>query len=153
MVISESAINDNSAGTHGGGIQNMADMTLVSSTVNGNAEGGIDNYGLLTVRGSMVAGNSMYFEGGGISNGGTLVLTSSTVSGNTAMLRGGGIANAGSVTLRSSVVTQNTAVLGLPDDDPSVLLFGGGIFNYPTGAVTLRRSSVSGNTPDDCVGC
>jgi len=30
---------------------------------------------------------------------------------------------------------------------------GGGIYNHSSGALTLFKSPVTGNTPDDCIGC
>jgi hypothetical protein len=144
MVITKSTIDENVAGTSGGGIRNEAEMTVTSSTVNGNASGGIENSGSLTVRSSTVSGNGTRLSGGGITNAaGTLLLIASTVINNTAAFDGGGIWNSASLTLRSSTVTQNTALAGS----------GGGIFNNPPGTVTLKQSSVSGNVPDDCFGC
>lgn len=43
------------------------------------------------------------------------------------------------MTLRDTTVSGNSAVSG------------GGIYNF--GTVNLRDSTVSGNVPDDCVGC
>ena len=73
-------------------------------------------------------------------------LSGSTVSGNVAGVEGGGISNdRGEVTLTSSTVTGNTARRGE------------GIHNeifedYGEGIITLdAASSVTGNTPNDCV--
>ena len=146
-VISDSVIDGNAQGA---GITNEATMTIVGSTVSNHfkSEGaGITNTGSLTVRGSAIRDNTAEREGGGIANyGGSLVLASTNVTGNTAPI-GGGILNSdgGTALLRNSIVTGNTA---LGDGG----LFGGGILNL-LGVVTLRASTVAGNTPDDCVGC
>jgi predicted outer membrane repeat protein len=87
--------------------------------------------------------------GGGLSLGGTTTLATCTVSGNTTSGLGGGIAlfalsgtSPGTLTLNQTSVTGNTA-----DDG------GGGIY-VSSGTVTLQNGSqVTGNTPDDCVGC
>jgi hypothetical protein len=144
MVISETAIDQNLGGSYAGGVRNGAELTITASTVSGNREGGIQNYGSLTLRRSTVSGNTHYLSGAGIDNeSGALLLISSIVSNNTASFDGGGIWNGASLTLRFSTVTQNTALSGS----------GGGIFNFLPGTVTLKQSSVSGNTPDDCFGC
>ena len=92
-------------------------------------------------------------NGGGIYNGGTLMLTSSSVEGNTGNYggyfpnnSGGGIFNAGQLTLRATFVTNNTLLPGGDGD-------GGGIFNTDPGTVTIHGGGITGNTPNDCVGC
>ena len=72
-----------------------------------------------------------------------LRIINSEITGNTAGEEGGGIFNAADATLRinRSEVTGNTAGTT-----------GGGIFNDGTIA-SLSETTISGNTPDDCVGC
>jgi hypothetical protein len=64
------------------------------------------------------------------------------MTGNTAFVNGGGVyLDAGTVSLQSaSTVTGNTAFVS-----------GGGFYN-DGGVVNLGDTTVSGNTPDDCVG-
>ncbi len=111
--------------------------------------GGIANDGTLTVLGCTVTGNHAYSLGGGINNGGTLTLTGCTVSTNTSG-NGVGIASNGTgdgatVTLTDCQITGNTATKA---ND-------GGILNEASrGMLTLQNgSSVTGNTPSNCVGC
>jgi len=72
-----------------------------------------------------------------------LRIVNSTITGNTAGDEGGGIFNAENATLRvtRSEITGNTAGTT-----------GGGIHNDGTIA-QLVDTTISGNTPDDCVGC
>ena len=93
--------------------------------------------------------NRARVSGGGIElEFSRVFLVGSRVSGNVARHKGGGISNWwGEVTLTSSTITGNTGRRG-----------GGGIYNdldedYGDGITTLDAdSSVTGNTPDDCVG-
>jgi hypothetical protein len=115
-------------------------MTLNKSEVNSNT----------------AAGSGVFASGGGIisaqgppgSAPTTLTLNNSAVNGNRAGGDGGGIANGiplpgpmplpgGALTLNHSQVTGNTAA------------HGGGIFNNG-GTVTLAKTPVTGNTPDNC---
>jgi hypothetical protein len=119
-------------GEFGGGIANGGQLTLVNSTVRGNAAesqpepcgddpctvsraGGIWNGGdgNLTLVSSTVSGNTADAGGGIFQSGATLMLTNSTVSGNTAS-EGGGIYNDGSgpATLTNSTVSGNSAGSG-----------------------------------------
>lgn len=141
-----------------GGVANTAGaVRVIRSTITGNTTagngGGISTSlgGAVTLTTSTVSGNSAV-KGGGIAAGfGTVTLSGSSVSGNTASASGGGIFNSGgTVSLANSQVSGNTA-------NPT-LGSGGGIFNDTStlvvGIITLDAgSSVSGNSPDDCVGC
>ena len=75
-------------------------------------------------------------------------MAGSRIAGNTAGYTGGGIENTrGTVTLSASTVTAN--VVG----DRELGSQGAGIHNRDGGTVTLdSTSSVTGNTPYDCVG-
>lgn len=98
--------------------------------------------------------------GAGVLNEASLTLRNVTVRDNvgtvhapTGFALGGGIWNghlfddvAVQLTVRDSVVTGN-AVYG----DSGVTVQGGGLFTDR--AVTLRGTSITGNLPDDCVGC
>jgi hypothetical protein len=127
-------------------------LTLIDSKVvenRGFAGGGISSHGRLELVRSKVRANTSPRAGGGIDIGGTADLVDSVMVGNTARHEGGGvyIHSAGVLTLIGSHITRNTA-----GDS------GGGIFNFDddprwAGTVTLdAASSVTGNTPDDCVG-
>jgi hypothetical protein len=124
----------------GGGIAlDRGVLSLIDSTVSGNAAGGggggIENYsGDLILTRCMVSGNSAV-RGGGLENlNGSLTLTNSMVSGNSAR-GGGGISNQwGHLILTNSRVLENTAEGR-----------GGGI-NNNGGALTLTESTVSGNS-------
>jgi hypothetical protein len=143
-------------GVTGGGLANDGTATIRYSTISANAAdegGGIANVGTLVVRHSAIDDNeSVFGSGGGLSNGGTAgiaTIVDTTINGNTSVRQGGGIHNehGGAVTLRFSTVTGNTA-----QDAGGTGIFGGGIYNN-LATVILDRSSVTGNTPDDCVGC
>jgi CSLREA domain-containing protein len=125
VSITRSTFRDNMATGHGGGILNF--------------DGGV-----ITIEKSMIHRNSAGGFGGGVYSGtGTVTLKGSEVNYNTAG-QGGGIYNSDSLSLINSVVTGNKATSG-PGS-------GGGIFN-DGGAVTLTKSRVRGNWPDNCVGC
>ena len=151
-----------------GGIANGGDAVLNNSEVDHNVAeftsgGGIVNHGTMTlnktdVDGNTAAGHGILASGGGIinavggpqgpANTGVLTLNSSEVNDNTAGGDGGGIANGiplggpmplvgGPVTLNHSEVTGNSGASG------------GGIFNSG-GTVTLAKTVVTANTPDNC---
>jgi hypothetical protein len=101
----------------------------------------------LTLLGTTVRDNRAQ-RGGGILNGfdpggSTVTLGEGTnVTGNRADGRGAGVFNAGALVLEGTAIVSNTAEKR-----------GGGIFNVTAGTVSLDGvSSVTGNTPDDCVG-
>ena len=110
---------------YGGGIYNLAKLTVTSSTISWNSAysdgGGIDNDGTATVSSSIISGNSVsYGGGGGIDNSGNadkLTVSSSIISGNWASY-GGGIDNSGTATVSRSIISGNSAYSD-----------GGGIYN------------------------
>jgi hypothetical protein len=117
---------DNTPTASAGGIENSANLTLIDSVVSNNAA---------------VNGAGIYPLAGGITR-----LTRSRVEGNRAIV-GAGIYNNSSTVILSdgSAVTGNTASAAPPA--------GGGIYNIgPFASVSVdATSSVSDNTPDDCV--
>ncbi len=150
VTIGGSVIAGNASWDGDAAIKNSGTMSLRNSNVLRNrGGGGIENEGQMTLWHSTVGENantdSFGAGGGGLHNLGTLTLESSIVTDNTAQTVGGGIMNEGSLELERTVVTRNAALEGMNG------IFGGGIYN--TGAIVLTHSSVSGNTPDDCVGC
>jgi len=122
MGIVEVTINNNSAGTSGGGLFNRGKLTLNRSTVADNNT-------------STIAG-----VGGGIYVVGTgqLTMTNSTVSSNSA-LWGGGVANKGLSTVNNSTLSDNSAS------------FGAGLMNFSAGQLYLSNSIIANSqVGDDC---
>jgi hypothetical protein len=177
LKLTDCTVRGNEAAHQGGAIGNEGNLTMQGCTVSENevgiAGGGIINKGPLTMIDCVVSENMAPESGGGLYNtaGATLTLTDCTVRGNTAFdgsgilndngallemidcaatgnmanNRGGGIYNLGTVKLHAgTTVTENTA------GDA-----GGGIFNHGLNAVGISTcaggSSVSGNSPDNCV--
>jgi hypothetical protein len=155
---------DNSSDDYGGAITNdYGTLTMTSSYFIGNGayEGGaIYNYTTLTLRSSHFLGNegeyggAIYnddvatvigttftqdeaYEGGAFYNYDQATLSSITVRDNYAQW-GGGIYNDDTLTVASSNIVGNDAEYG-----------GGGIYNDDE-SVTLSRTKVSGNAPDNC---
>jgi len=99
--------------------------------------GGEDEPAVVTIRGSVVRDNT----------------ADSTSTAGFALTQGGGIANGARLDLRSSVVSGNAASANAA----SAAAEGGGIWNSDLGfgvpELRLRDVVVTGNTPDDCVGC
>ena len=116
LRLKETTVSDNIVGAAGGGIFNSesGNAKLDDSTVSGNTTliswgGGIENLAALTLNDTRVSGNrAATFAGGIINFSGNATLNDSTVSGNTAGTNGGGIfLNAGEVTLNDTPVTDN----------------------------------------------
>nr|CTQ95426.1 Probable extracellular nuclease [Kibdelosporangium sp. MJ126-NF4] len=107
-----------------------------------NDGGGILNFGAVTLTGSELSGNTAGGSGGALYSTGTpaaATFTSSTVKSNTAN-QGAGIASVnGTLTLTSSVVNTNAANV-----NP------GGIY-YVAGSASLNTTTVTANTPTNCV--
>jgi hypothetical protein len=160
-TVADSSISGN-IGDSGAGIYNSrGTLTVARSTVSENLTnvgyddgGGIWNNGKARIYDTTISGNSgvvdsrHYFSAGGFDNHGDAHLTRVTITGNDAQAQGGGIRNAdtGTMSIDHSTITKNTAQ-GLDGHG----IFGGGIYNL--GVLSLTQTSVSGNTPDDCVGC
>jgi hypothetical protein len=137
LTINSCAVQNSFSGQYnnGGGIYNdgsggSATLTILNSTVGGNA----------------VSGNYAYSAGGGLyndaENGGsaTLTIMNSILSHNGALNEGGGIDNNdGTTTITNSIVSNNYA--GAPDPFPSG--YGGGVSNYGTLAIT--NSTINNN--------
>lgn len=102
----------------------------------------VHRQGSLTLNGLTVGGGLIQGNGAGIRNAGTLKLDHSTVAGNQATGDGGGISNeGGDVTLVESRVLTNVV------SDPGQWIGdGGGLNNTATGTLTLKNSTVVGNT-------
>jgi len=122
----------------GGGIGNLATMTITRSTISGNTArddgGGIYNVGILTISDSVLSGNDATFagSGGGIYNALTLTVTRCVFTGNRAS-EGGGLSNYGaSATVVESTFNGNTGGWG-------------GAVHVGSGAASVAASTISGN--------
>jgi predicted outer membrane repeat protein len=148
LTLTDSVIRDNRAEDGGGG--GIADeggtMTVRGSRIRRNAAtlgGGIHHWGFATLVDTVVARNTAEIEGGGIYAGDIqFTLVDSVVRGNTAGDKGGGtFAGYGGLSLTRALVTANAAGTA-----------GGGIFNDQAVVDVDDATTVTGNTPDDCVG-
>ena len=128
-------------------VQGGASVTLSSDTIQENSAsssgGGIDNSGVLTVTQCTLTNNTATIVGGGIFSGpgATLTITSTTIASNSA-ISGGGVINFGTANLTDSIVTSNTA-----DADGGG---GGGLYN--NGTTTLTNCTVSDNSAGEGAG-
>jgi hypothetical protein len=131
---------------NGGAVSNTAGAravitrsTLATNTATSVGGAAIINFGDLTVLLSRLTGNQAPVNGGGINTqpGGVSRLVRSIVDHNTSGGLGGGISNLGTTSLDRTVVRFNRGSGG------------GGIATGNTN-VTLRRSVVTNNTPDNC---
>ncbi|WP_278466106.1 choice-of-anchor Q domain-containing protein [Gimesia maris] len=114
MLIIDSRFTGNNS--VGGGIANLAKLTIVNSTISANfASGngsGIDNSGVLSIINSTISGNgSNTLRGGGIYNSGVIDIVNSTLTANRASY-GGGIYNDsyGTLTVSNTIIAGNTVV-------------------------------------------
>ncbi|MFF8946291.1 hypothetical protein ACF1A5_29275 [Streptomyces sp. NPDC014864] len=145
LEIFDSVLSDNSS-QQGGAIYNGPGSTTRLSGVrleenHAAAFGGalFDAGNTLTVDNSTISRNSAFYSGGGIYNDRhPMQVTSTRIESNHAGLIGGGIYNAGTSTLTDSVVQGNSANTG------------GGIYQDTLGIMTLVRSRVVHNTPNNC---
>ncbi len=143
-------------GENGGGIRNLATLTMSDVRVIGNQAGRGANSGAIPGFGG---------KGGGIfSESGSVTMTNSTVSGNHAgdsgfsgqnsgarAGDGGGIfSHAGALTLTNVVVTNNTA--GNSIEGNSAGGSGGGVFNNVPSVGSLTDCTVTGNSSGDGTG-
>ena len=137
VSVHNSEFSSNLASFFGGAVGG-ASLTVKNSTFSNNhvccsfGDGGAI-YGGGTIQNSTFSDNFAYHDGGAIWGGGTI--QNSTFSGNVADHFGGAIFDFGS-SIENSTITQNTAGVA-----------GGGIYN--AGTLSLTRTSVTGNTPDD----
>ena len=141
----------NTATANGGGIYHEAgEATIDGSTVSGNAAtngsfnkgGGIYNAATLHVQnGSLIggsgAGNTADYSGGGIYSyiGSSVTVDDSTISANTSYY-GGGIFNLGALTI------QNGSTIGGIGASNTATAYGGGIYHYMNGSVTVTDSRI-----------
>lgn len=173
LNLNDSVVKNNFA-ANGGGLSNIGgelglDRTSVERNASASFGGGVANNGggTMTMKGGSLRKNrAVNSNGGGLENIlGTASLESVSVQGNTA-LTGGGIRNPNDSTLnlRSTTVRDNIAVSGaglsnlastatLVDSlvtRNTAITTGGGILNQADGQVTLTRTRVVDNAPDNC---
>jgi CSLREA domain-containing protein len=137
---------------NGGGIRNLADLSLTDSTVSGNfagnGGGGIYSRGILKLTNSTVSGNTAVYIGGGIL-GSDMFINNSTVSGNTVPGNniyggrglGGGIAVEGDYSYYADTFLTNSTVSG-----NYAYTSGGGIIFRGDSRLSIINSTVAGNT-------
>ncbi len=148
LMLTNTAVNNNEATEHGGGIANEFGGILHATAVSliGNkahSGGGLANVeSVATLNQTTIRDNTAKVEyGGGIGNVNGLVTlqNDSVVEGNSAILGGGGIAN-----LEGAQMTvQDTAVWGNSSEQ-----LGGGLYVVHGSNVTLNRVGVYSNTAE-----
>ncbi len=155
VVVSMSGLNIRhgritSTSYYGGGISNNGTLTITDSEINNNTAGGggggIDNVGTTTAQRISVYNNTVSYMGGGLLNnyniaaGGYFVVENSTVYGNrqtstSGYLNGGGVhVRGGEMSLTNVSIVGNTAAGG------------GGLGMETTGGVYLKNTLIAGNT-------
>ncbi len=148
LDIANSSITSNSASNLGGGIYNngaSATAAIDSSTISGNAAvfgGGVYNSdGQLTVSSSTINGNNAGTDGGGIYNtNGAASLENTTVSNNTATNDGGGVHNSNNGTGVTTLINSTIATNAAGGD-------GGGVWGG-TNPVVVVNTLIATNTAD-----
>ena len=148
--------------------------TVVSATGDISVAGALavftfdDSPSLVTVENSVISGNTAtatsasgaaFVRGSGVFNNSLLTLRNSRVSDNTAVAKGasgaaqgGGIWNGETATPPAKLTLQNTEVVrNSLAAGAGLLTQGGGLFT--TRPVTLSRSTIARNAPDQCFGC
>ncbi|MDN3358350.1 hypothetical protein [Actinomadura sp. DC4] len=145
LVIRQATLAGNAA-SNGGAVANSANATATisrslfsSNTTTSVGGGAFINFSTLTVIGSVLSANTAPINGGAVNTqpGGMTRLIQTTVAHNTSGGLGGGISNLGTLALDRTLVHLNRGSSG------------GGIATGNTN-VTLRRSVVRNNIPDNC---
>jgi hypothetical protein len=154
VTIANCSIVENSIGVVcGPAASSPHNVTIINSTISGNAGGGIYNWGAscvgciyddpchMTVNNTTISGNSAS-TGAGIYSQGFLTVTNSTITGNTAAVYGGGIVSAGATTITSSTISGNYGYRGggIVRFDTDVSFFTGG------NLLTITDSTITGNS-------
>jgi hypothetical protein len=152
LTLDHVTLTGNNAISTGGGLNNFGRALITYSAVTANTAlngGGLWNGttdATMTVFASVITGNNANHGGGVFTDGeGSTNIIRSTIAANTAP-QGGGLYNNtnGRSRLIRTVVRQNKADLVAPDN-------GGGIFDAATpGGVTIERTAVHRNTPNNC---
>jgi len=126
---------------YGGGIVNAGTLTIIDSTISGNATdsksgAGLVNNGVATIVRSTFSDNLAFHASGGAAfNDGTMIISNSTFTHNDADAgEGGGIYNIGTIIINNSTFSGNAADGGSN---------GGGVAN--DGTATIINSTFSNN--------
>lgn len=148
LVVNGGTISGNSVSSTLGSIENQTGKCVPPdcsqfSSITGGAGAGIFNDGTATIDGSTMVNNTGG-DGGGILNdyGATATARATRIEGNSAP-GGGGVWNGGTFLLQGGTVTRDTATAST----------GGAVLVVNGGRFTQMGSTISGNTPDNCVGC
>jgi len=133
------AANGGALSISAGATATLYNVTMAVNTTTGVGGGGIINFGLLTLNASSLYNNHVPINGGGLNTqpGGISHISQSQIVNNVSGSLGGGISNLGTTTISGSSVRFNQGSGG------------GGIATGNTN-VTLRNSTVTSNTPDNC---
>lgn len=146
--IRSTGIIGNRASGNGGGIRNADTLVVGRSSVNKNTAangGGIYNTGNAWIGRSVIKDNTADAQGGGLWNNNEATVETSDITGNEtrdASSMGGGVYNEGGVDTGNTVLTDSTVTKNQATE-------GGGIY-AATGTVTLNRTRVKDNDPDNC---
>ncbi|MBB5780515.1 hypothetical protein [Nonomuraea jabiensis] len=164
-LLYRSAVTDNSVGFSRPSATARG-LTALRGEGEAASGGGILVLGTLKAIDSVFSGNSALTFGGAIRNDGVASLTDSTVTNNQARSSGGGVSNAGTMEIKKGKIIRNRATSsggGFADSTTSQTRIidslitrniagerGGGIFSV-RGDISLLRTSVIKNTPNECV--
>jgi hypothetical protein len=124
----------------GAGAITIEDLTVTGGSLAASSGGGIDTEGALTVVDSTITGNAALGggSGGGLDVGDALTVTRSTISDNQAGDTGGGIRGSDPVTITDSTISGNST-----EGDTGG---GGGIDTTQGGLLTVVNSTVTMNS-------
>ena len=143
ITLSGETIQDNSASSSGGGIDNSGELTVTECTLTNNTAGrdggGIydEMSGTVSVTQSTLTNNTAASNGGGIDSesSGAVSITDTTIASNSAAGSGGGIlCDVDTLSICDAAITNNTATI-----------VGGGIFIGP-GALTILNTTIASNS-------
>jgi len=178
LIITQSIISSNQASVHGGGINNLGDLTVSNGTEIiensvlsslGSQGGGIYNEGTIAISNTIISKNqvdNVTGGGGGLynTNKGEVTISNSTITENQAS-SGGGLMNAnfGVVSIANSSISKNIADFGagLSHEDGTLTIdntsiteniadtTGGGIYNVATGELIISNTVFSKNTAEN----
>jgi hypothetical protein len=139
LTVSDSAFSHNTASVNGGAIDSHCQAWLTGTTFDQNSAGS--------------DGGAIYQDSWCFGDDDNQVLqtfvTSSEFHGNTAGADGGAIANLGVQSLEGPGASASVSLTRSQVSGNSAQAAGGGIYN-PSGSVTLSRSRIQDNHPDNC---
>jgi predicted outer membrane repeat protein len=165
LTVVDSAICCEVSDVFGGGIANYGELVVRRTTFFDSFGGGIYNEGMATIDKSTFSNNHwLGGSGGAIWNVGEMTVTESIFSNNLAASRGGAIYNQGELTVRRSSFSGNVGshggaiwnggdltVIGAEITQNTGRIDGGAIYTCCGGVTTIKRSAVTGNSPNDIV--